>query len=59
MIYCVQSGWTALHTASIYGYLDIVKYLVENGADVNIKDNVSGYCHYCGISDQYELYQDS
>ena len=25
--------------ASEYGQLDIVKYLVENGADINIKDD--------------------
>lgn len=32
------NGRTALIVASIMGHFDIVKYLVENGADVNLKD---------------------
>ncbi|UYV68873.1 hypothetical protein LAZ67_6001392 [Cordylochernes scorpioides] len=31
-------GYTALNTAVELGYLDIVKYLVEQGAEVNIKN---------------------
>ena len=30
----------ALHMATEAGHADIVKYLVENGADVNAKDPV-------------------
>jgi len=30
----------ALHIATKAGHVDIVKYLVENGADVNAKDQV-------------------
>jgi ankyrin repeat protein len=29
--------------AAMNGHLNIVSYLCENGADINIKDNVSNY----------------
>jgi ankyrin repeat protein len=32
-------GHTALHVASYYGYADIVTYLCEQGADVNVQAN--------------------
>ncbi len=32
-------GWTALHLASIAGYLEIVRVLLHAGADFNIRDN--------------------
>lgn len=32
-----QSGWTALHIAAGHNHLDIVKLLLQNGAQVNIK----------------------
>ena len=38
---CVQAGNTALMLASSNGHINIVKYLIENIADINIKDNVS------------------
>ena len=37
----IQNGWTALYLASINCYLDIVQYLIEKGAYINIQDNVS------------------
>ncbi|CAF0721224.1 unnamed protein product [Didymodactylos carnosus] len=33
-----QSGWYPLHLASGHGYLEIVKLLVNKGADINVKD---------------------
>jgi hypothetical protein len=35
----IQYGYTTLYWASYH--LDIVKYLIEKGADVNIKSKVS------------------
>ena len=35
-----KKGKTALRFASQNGHLDIVKYLVENGADINIKRSI-------------------
>ena len=32
-----QKGWSPLHLASGHNYLDIVKLLLENGAEINIK----------------------
>ena len=34
-----ETGWTALHFAAENGHLDIVKKLVENGADINKANN--------------------
>ena len=31
--------WTPLHAASFRGNIETVKYIVEKGADVNIKDD--------------------
>lgn len=32
-----RNGWTALHWASVYGYKDMVKFLLEAGADVELR----------------------
>ena len=32
---CMQYGWSSLHTARDEGHLDIVKTLIEAGANVN------------------------
>ena len=37
----VQDGWTSLIWACDYGHLDIVNVLIDIGADVNDKNNVS------------------
>jgi ankyrin repeat protein len=34
----VRGGWTALMIAAQYGYVDIVKSLLERKADINLKD---------------------
>jgi ankyrin repeat protein len=34
-----QSGWTPLHTASLFGALEVVRLLLEHGADVEAKTN--------------------
>ncbi len=36
-----EYGRTSLHLASREGYFDIVKYLIERGADVNIDDDIN------------------
>ena len=36
-------GWTPLHWSSLEGYLDIVKYLIENGANWFIKNDDNEY----------------
>ena len=43
IICLLQKGRTPLHWASKGGHADIVCLLVSNGADINIKDNVSKF----------------
>ena len=43
MIFVLQSGWSPLIGASNGGYLDVVKTLIEAGANVNQTDKV-GIC---------------
>ena len=41
---CMQYNKTALMTAAFNGHLEIVKLLLDHGAQVNLRDNVmSGY----------------
>ena len=42
-----KSGWTALILASTEGHCDVVKALLENGADVNAKDVVNNTALMC------------
>jgi ankyrin repeat protein len=37
--FCLQQGNTALHFAAKWGYLDMVAYLVESGAEINFKND--------------------
>ena len=40
-VHCaLQDGWTPLHWASYYGHLDVVKFLVEQGADKEAANEV-------------------
>ena len=41
LLCCIQRQWTPLHLAARDGHTEIVDLLVKNGADINIKDNVS------------------
>ena len=38
-----QDGWTALHIAACNGYVEVVKWLLASGANVNEKYTVSCY----------------
>ena len=42
-------GWTALHNAAQNGHLDVTKYLISQGAEVNMGDNDGVDCitHCC------------
>jgi ankyrin repeat protein len=42
MVYLVlQDGKTALMVACAGGHLEVAQYLIDRGADINAKDNVS------------------
>ena len=46
-----QYGRTALMVAAIYGHTDIVRLLLEHGADVNLADKVSAAWQACSCVD--------
>ena len=37
----LQSGWTALHKACMYGHVEVVKLLMSNNADISATTDVS------------------
>ena len=37
---CTQNKVVPLHFAALYGYIDIVRVLLEKGANVNLADEV-------------------
>ena len=39
-LFSLQNGQSALHGACLFGHLEIVKLLVEAGAQVNIQNQV-------------------
>ena len=41
-MFYLQDGRTPLHMAAEAGPLNVVQFLVSSGADVNMKDKVSG-----------------
>ena len=47
MIFVLQDGVSSLMTASNKGHLDVVKTLIEAGANVNHTDKVGKYLHCC------------
>ena len=40
----MQDGSTALHLAALMGHIDIVKMVIEQGAHIDIPDNVRIKC---------------
>ncbi|VEU24296.1 DEKNAAC105606 [Brettanomyces naardenensis] len=34
-----QNGYTPMHAAASYGYVDLLRYLVSQGGNVNVQDN--------------------
>ncbi|KAF5394332.1 hypothetical protein PHET_11799 [Paragonimus heterotremus] len=43
LINCSKDGLTPLHQACFHGHIDIVEYLLKNGADINARDPNQGY----------------
>ena len=39
----LQAGSTPLHVASRYGYVEVVKFLIDNQADISATNDVSDY----------------
>ena len=40
MTFVLQDGWSPLHSASFYGHLDIVRALIEAGANIREANKV-------------------
>ena len=47
MIFVLQDGWSPLLKASYEGHLDVVKTLIEAGANVSHTNKVGKYMHCC------------
>ena len=53
-----QYGYTALHEASMYGYLEISELLTSSGADVNIRNSIGNTAlHYASMNGRLEIVQ--
>ena len=52
MVYVFQGCWSPLQIAIFNGHLDVVKTLIEAGANVNHTDKVWGQWHCCNTSAQ-------
>ena len=44
-VFYFQFMQTPLHKAAATGHLNVVQYLVSSGADVNLKEGVSGFIY--------------
>ena len=49
IIYVSQDGWTALLLAVSQGHRDIAEYLIREGANIHIRDDVSNPTRYIYI----------
>ena len=49
----LQGGWTALWMASEAGHMECVQVLLDKGADVNMRNWVSGFIVHCVHVVQY------
>ena len=54
-----QNQQTALHKATRDGHLNTVKYLIQIGAQVNVKDEIKGFTplHIAGMKGHLEIVQ--
>lgn len=50
----IQDGYTPLHGASYCGHADVVKHLLDVGADVNAKNQVCLVCF--SVADQKQFF---
>ena len=46
MVTTLYLGWTPQHLSAQNGHVAVVKYLVDRGAEVNIKDGLGEYRVY-------------
>ena len=46
----MQNGWSPLHVASQEGHLDVVRTLIEAGANIDQADKVSTHTYTCMTS---------
>jgi len=55
---CLKGGWTALHYAASHGQCDACLLLLQNGAEVDSKNNVSTliYVYFFVVKDNNIFY---
>ena len=60
MTFVLQNGWSPLHIASFNGHLDIVRALIEAGANISQVDKVGtvflNQCHFNLYTGMWETY---
>lgn len=55
-----EFGYSPLHAAASYDHHQLAKYLINKGADVNLRDNDGDTpLHYCETTDMGQLLLDS
>lgn len=53
---CIQNGESALHAASLFGHLKVVKELVQAGAKVDLKNKVCSFVHCIALLPAVSFY---